>query len=110
MPFQIRISAQAQRDIEDALAWTLKEFGESKYDEYRELIREALVDIAMNPDAARRRPELHASARTFHIARRGRRARHFLLLRVAPDGIVEIGRLLHDGMDLQLHLPDGDEA
>lgn len=110
MPFQIRISTQARRDIEEVLAWTSREFGATQYDEYRSLIREAIEEIARNPEAARRRPELHESARTFHIGRRGRRARHFFLLRVANDGVVEIARLLYDGMDLASHLPEGYEA
>lgn len=110
MALRLRVSVQAQRDIEDVLGWTLKEFGERKYDEYRELIKEAILKVAQNPESCRSRPELHPSARTFHLATRGRRARHFLLLRVAPDGVVEIGRLLYDGMDLASHLPEGFEA
>ena len=109
MAFQLRISAQARRDIEEVLAWTLHEFGETKYDQYRDLIRRALIDIARNPDLAHSRPELHGAARTFHISRRGKRARHFFLLRLADDGVVEIGRLLYDGMDLSSHLPAGYE-
>jgi hypothetical protein len=27
------------------------------------------------------------------------------MYRVAPGGIIEVGRLLHDGMDLQRHVP-----
>lgn len=107
MTFQIRISKQAQSDIEEVLAWTLREFGERKYDEYRALLKQALIELAGDPESARRRPELHKSSRTFHIARRGKRARHFFLLRIADDGVVEIGRLLYDGMDLAEHLPPG---
>ena len=32
--------------------------------------------------------------------------RHFLLYRALTGGPVEIGRALHDGMDLKRHLPD----
>ncbi len=110
MSYQLRISNQAQRDIEEVLAWTLREFGESKYDEYRRLIREALIDLSANPDVGRHRPELSETARTFHIARRGRRARHFFLLRVTEGNVVEIARLLYDGMDLSAHLPPEFEA
>ncbi len=110
MSLQVRISGQAQRDIEAVLAWTLREFGEQKYDEHRGLIRLAILEVAQSPGAGTRRPELHEAARTFHIARRGRRARHFLLFRVADGGIVEIARLLYDGMDLASHLPPGFEA
>jgi toxin ParE1/3/4 len=40
-----------------------------------------------------------------HVARRGRRGRHFLLYRAAEGQIIEIGRILHDQMDLQRHFP-----
>ena len=33
--------------------------------------------------------------------------RHFLLFRIATDGCLEIGRVLHDSMDLKRHVPDG---
>ena len=46
---------------------------------------------------------------TFHVARHGRRGRHFLLYTVAPGRIVEILRILHDNMDLQRHLPSADD-
>lgn len=105
MPYQIRVSDQAWRDIEDILAWTLERFGEGKREEYRALILDGLAEIAHNPEAARRRPELHEKCRTFHLARPGRRARHFFLFRISDGGLVEVGRLLYDGMDLTSHLP-----
>jgi toxin ParE1/3/4 len=112
MSFTLRISATARRDIEDVLAYTLAQFGERKRAEYRLLIQLALADIRADPNKtpAKRRPELHRDARTFHIARAGRRARHFLLFRVVDGEIVEIGRLLHDAMELRRHLPEGFEA
>lgn len=110
MAVHIRISTQAQRDIEEVLAWTLREFGKRQYDQYRDLIRQALIDVARHPERTRCRPELDDHVRTFHIARRGRGARHFLLLRIGKDGVVEVGRLLYDGMDLRSHLPQDDDS
>jgi toxin ParE1/3/4 len=109
MSFRMRFSRLAARDIEGILAHTLQEFGERQYGQYKDLIRSALVDIAADPDrpTARRRPELHPDARTFHIARPGRNARHFLLYRVVGNRFVDVGRLLHDSMDLKRHLPKG---
>lgn len=109
MSLKLRFSKRAVRDIEGILAHTLQEFGEGQYEEYKELIRAALADVAADPNrpTARRRPELHADARTFHIARPGKDARHFLLYRVSGDRFVDIGRLLHDSMDLRRHLPKG---
>lgn len=109
MSFTLRFSNRAVQDIENVLAYTLAHFGSRKHEEYKTLIREALSDIASDPHraAAKRRPEIHPDARTFHIGRRGRRARHFFLYRVASDQFVDIGRLLHDSMELPRHLPDG---
>ena len=61
------------------------------------------------------RPEIAAAARTYHLRNsrdrvrksigRVQRLRHFLLYRTTDDGKVEIGRVLHAGMDLTRHLP-----
>ncbi len=107
MTWQLRISAAARHDIEEALQNTLDRFGRSKHDEYRDLIRLALVDIAQDPQAlpAKHRGELHPDALVFHLGRAGRRARHLFVYRIADDGVVEVGRLLYDGMDVVQHLP-----
>jgi toxin ParE1/3/4 len=94
-------------DIEGVLARTLEQFGFRKYSEYKELIHEAIVRLAEDPEGppARRRTEIHADARTLHIAQRARRARHLLLYRIGKYGVVEIARLLHDSMEPRRHLP-----
>jgi plasmid stabilization system protein ParE len=38
--------------------------------------------------------------------RRREKNRHFLLYRRRSDGLIEVARILHDGRDLQLHLPE----
>ena len=109
MNFQVRFSKSAVRDVEAVLTYTLKRFGKRKHAEYKSLIREALKDIAADPlrFPAKHRPEQHPDARTFHVARKGRRATHFFLYRVSTRQCIDIGRLLHDAMDLGLHLPPG---
>ena len=50
---------------------------------------------------------------TLHVARKGRKGRHFVVFRVARDpdhDVIEVLRLLHDSMDLQRHLPAVDES
>ena len=42
---------------------------------------------------------------TLHVARRGRRGSYFLMYRTAPNGTIEIVRILHDRMDLGRDLP-----
>jgi toxin ParE1/3/4 len=60
--------------------------------------------------------EIAASARTYHIRHsrdrvkksigKMRQPRHFLLYRAPAGGPIEIGRVLHGGMDLKRHLPE----
>jgi toxin ParE1/3/4 len=111
MRFKLRFSARAIRDMQQVLERTRRVFGESKHAQYKELIRQALVDIAAHPDRlpAKHRPELAPSARTFHIGRRAKRARHFFLYRIIGEQFVDVGRLLHDSMDLESHLPGAQE-
>lgn len=107
MSFTLRFSALAIRDIESVLAYTRERFGNQAEEKYRSLIREALLDISSDPHRApaKHRPEIHADARTFHISRRGGKARHFFLYRIVDRGFVDVGRFLHDSMDLARHLP-----
>jgi toxin ParE1/3/4 len=109
MKYKLRFSACAIHDMQQVLEHTLREFGESNHEQCKALIRQALLDIAADPDRppAKRRPELHPTARTFHIARRRKRARHFFLYRIdGKQRYVDVGRFLHDSMDLERHLPE----
>jgi len=111
------ISPCAERDIESILAWTHHEFGAEARLRYEALVVQAILDVADDPERAgsQKRPEIAAAARTYHFshsrlhvstsAGRVRRPRHFLLYRTRDDGRVEIGRVLHERMDLARHLP-----
>lgn len=112
------IAPVAKQDIEAVLRWTLEQWGEQASVRYEALLVRAIIDIATDPDlpGSSRRPEIASSARTYHLTHsrnrvaahvgRVKRPRHFLLYRTRPDGIVEIGRVLHESMDLGKHLPD----
>ena len=111
------LSPLAEADIEGILAWTHEHFGEVARSRYEELLAQAILDVAANPErpGCTARPELSEAARTYHLhysrnnvspaANRVKRPRHFLLFRTADTGTVEIGRVLHDSMDLIRHLP-----
>lgn len=108
----------AERDIEQILAWSHEQFGEQARLRYEALLVRAIQDVVEDPDRAgsHERPEIAAVARTYHLRHsrdrvtrasgRVSRPRHFLLYRVQSDGQVEIGRVLHESMDLPRHLPD----
>jgi toxin ParE1/3/4 len=116
------VSPAAERDIESILVWTQDRFGASARLRYEALLVRAILDVADDPErsGSRNRPEISATARTYHLcysqnrvetsAGKVHRPRHLLLYRTRDDGRVEIGRVLHDSMDLSRHLPEGYEA
>jgi toxin ParE1/3/4 len=106
--YKLRFSKEAVKDIEQVLAYTGTRFGAHKHLEYKELIRLALEEIAVDPIGwpAKNRVEVHPDVWTFHIAKSGKKARHLFLYRVVDEDFVDISRLLHDSMDLRRHLPD----
>jgi toxin ParE1/3/4 len=84
---------------------------------YEALLTRAIMDVVDAPErsGSHARPEIAAMARTYHLRYsrdrvkksigRVHRPRHFLLYRTR-DEQVEIGRVLHDGMDLKRHVPE----
>jgi toxin ParE1/3/4 len=110
-----RLSAAARGDIVDILTWTHEHFGEAARKRYEMLIVTALRDIAHQPNrpGSLERPELGESVRSWHPALSRdrartdagsvRRPRHFLIYQL-DDGLVVVGRVLHDGMELARHL------
>lgn len=110
-----RLSAAAQADVLDILGWTSAQFGEVARQRYESLIVAALRDLASQPDrpGSAARPELGEGVRSWHLrlsrnhvkAGAGivERPRHFLVYRLEP-GLLVIGRVLHDAMELSRHL------
>lgn len=67
------------------------------------------MDGATYPETAdaRRRDEIRENLMALHVARRGRKGRHFVLFRILQeddDHIVQVLRILHDAMDLPRHI------
>jgi toxin ParE1/3/4 len=122
MPVQLRLSALAQRDIAALLEWSREQFGEKGRVRYEALLRQAVVDVAADPErmGTHQRPELAASVRTYHLrysrdrVKRShgqvRSPRHLLAYRIVESGMIEIVRVLHDAMDLDRHLPENYRA
>jgi toxin ParE1/3/4 len=113
-----RLSEAAQHDVLTILAWTDEQFGEAARLRYESLMVAALRDVASQPDrpGSVARPELGAGVRSWHLrqsrhhVKHGvegvRRPRHFLVYR-SEVGLVVVGRVLHDAMELARHLdPD----
>ena len=113
--FRYRLSQAAQDDVLAILAWTHEQLGEAARLRYEGLVVAALRDVAVEPErpGSIARPELGSGVRSWHLRLRRshvrpgaepvRRPRHFLVYRTEP-GLVVIGRVLHDAMELAQHL------
>ena len=111
------LAPAARRDVREVLRWSELKFGESAAARYRALIKQAVRDIGADPErpGSNARPEiLIEGARTYHLefsrsrvsGSRVKEPRHFLLYRRREDGVIEVARILHEGRDLQRHLPE----
>jgi toxin ParE1/3/4 len=109
--WRVRLSDLADTDFQGILLWTENRFGEEQARIYEEALIAILASLSEGPSTpgARSRPEVGKGLHTLHVAGTRRRARHLVLFRVVGDGLIEIVRILHDGMDLARHLPT-DEA
>lgn len=113
----IRISATAEADVISMLVWTKDRFGDIARRRYEALLVTALRDVAFDPErpGSAARPELGPAIRSYHLRHSRERAgapegivrtpRHLLLYRAMVPNIVGVGRVLHDAMEVERHLP-----
>lgn len=111
-PWPVRLTAAAEADFQDILRSTVKQFGEAQA---RETLSTALEALVAGPTVigAKTRNDIAKGLFTLHVARHGRRGRHFVMFRIGHDQgreVIEVLRLLHDAMDLPRHLPPMDET
>jgi len=108
--WRVRLSAAAERDFFDILAWTAQRFGGPRAAAYKALLTEAVAALAAGPGAhgVKRRSDIGLDLYTLHVRRKSRPGRHLILFRAkggtaAPA--IEVLRILHDAMDLSRHVP-----
>ncbi|MGP9811629.1 type II toxin-antitoxin system RelE/ParE family toxin [Rhodopseudomonas sp. NSM] len=105
--WRVRLGAPAEVDFANIVKWTTETFGTKQARVYRDTLIQAIGELAEGPHLAgsKARDDIMSGLRTLHVARRGRHGRHFLMYRTAPDGMIDIVRILHDRMDLERHIP-----
>jgi toxin ParE1/3/4 len=105
--WRVRLGAAAELDFANILKWTTENFGARQSRVYRDTLVQAIGELADGPDVAgsKARDEIAPGLHTLHVARRGRRGRHFLVYRATAKRTIEIVRILHDSMELQRHIP-----
>ncbi|MBK8889592.1 MAG: type II toxin-antitoxin system RelE/ParE family toxin [Dechloromonas sp.] len=106
----VRLSAATAADYRQILRWTVDNFGSAQARNYADTLSSALKALGAGPSiiGVKERPEIGNDIRTLHVARNGRKGRHFVMFRVGSlDGrdVIDVLRLLHDSMDLERHLP-----
>ena len=113
---QYRISNAARADIVDILRLSQTQFGDQARQRYQVLILTALQAIAGTPFriGSQHRDELAQGLCSYHLIYSRQQAkqphgtvkspRHVVFYRVANDDVIEVIRLLHDAMEVQLHL------
>lgn len=111
----VRLSAAAEADFRQILRWTVENFGSVQARIYADTLSSALADLAAGPSliGVKERPEIDAGIRTLHVARKGRKGRHFIMFRVShADGqnTIDVLRLLHDRMDLERYRPPSESS
>jgi toxin ParE1/3/4 len=110
----IRLTAAAEVDFQGILRWTLEQFGEVQAQVYADTLSSALESLAAGPKVigAKARNDIAKGLFTLHVARHGRKGRHFIMFRIGRDKdrkVIEVLRILHDAMDLARHLPVADK-
>jgi toxin ParE1/3/4 len=102
----VRLARRAEADFFEILQWSAANFGQRQARVYAETLSLAIGALAQGPEVlgARCRDELGEDIWTLHIARQGRKGRHFVVFRVSGATTIDVLRLLHDGMDLERHV------
>ncbi len=111
--WRVRLAATALEDYQDILQWTVDQFGSEQARTYAETLSNALEDLCAGPSAlgVKARGEIGPNLYTLHVARKGRKGRHFVMFQaghVQGSAVIDVLRILHDSMDLARHLPTDD--
>lgn len=109
-PWPVRLTAAAEADFRGIVRWTFERFGEAQARAYADTLVGAITALAQGPAirGAKARDDIDNGLFTLHVARGGRRGRHFLMFRIGHDGdrdVIEVLRILHDTMDAPRHAP-----
>lgn len=105
-PWVVRLAERAQQDFADIVRWTHQHWGAVQAQRYADTLTLALEALVAGPDVAgvKARGDIAPGIHILHVARQGRKGRHFVVLRVAELGTIDVLRILHDSMDLPRHV------
>ena len=95
----------AKRDYTHIIRWTAERFGSQQTRIYKDTIKLALAALESGPNTlgVKQRNDLGDGILTLHVARNGRKGRHFIVFRIRGNDTIEVLRLLYDSMELTDH-------
>jgi toxin ParE1/3/4 len=98
--YRLRLSRQAERDLESILQYTYETYGEWQMQIYAAALHEAFETITDNPGLGHRRSDLSERHRAFHVEH------HFVVYVVytVSGQTVNVSRILHERMDFTRHM------
>jgi toxin ParE1/3/4 len=113
---RFRLARPAEIDLASILSTSARRWGAEGRQRYAAVLAAAMRQVAAEPDGplTRKRPDLRAGIRSFHVrhARRSseaatvRRPVHGLYYRVPETDVIEIVRVLHERMEPSQHLDE----
>ncbi|MFT4241819.1 MAG: type II toxin-antitoxin system RelE/ParE family toxin [Acidovorax sp.] len=106
--WNVVLTPDAERDFFEILRWTRANFGARQTQAYRVTLREAIMVLHDGPSTlgVRQRDDLGPGIHTLHVARNGRKGRHFIVFRAGGGPTIDVLRLLHDSMELSARLAE----
>jgi toxin ParE1/3/4 len=96
--YTLIITAEANEDYEDIMAYTLVTGGVDQLSIYDDKIQEALTIITQDPQRGRKHKKLSSHLRYYHVGR------HFIIYQIEAT-TVQVLRILHENMDISRHVP-----
>ena len=109
--WRVRLAEQAEQDLLGITLWTVQNFGVQQAEVYAETLSLAVQSLHNGPETvgATAREDIGPGIRTLHVARQGRKGRHFVVFREAAEQTIDVLRLLHERMDLARHLSSAND-
>lgn len=105
----MRLTTAAEADFQNILRWTTERFSDAPARVYAETLSATLEELSASPKliGVKTRNDIVKGLFTLHVARHGRKGRHFVMFRIGhhhEQEVIEVLRLLHDAMDLSRHV------
>ena len=95
--YTLRLSRQAERDLESILQYTYETYGERQRQIYADALHEAFETLTGTSSLGHRRPDLSERHRAFHVE-------HHVVVYTVSGRTVNVSRILHENMDFTRHV------